>query len=173
MTVLTVVGILFNRLPTEKEYQMKVSIIIAAALFCGHAAAQTFGVHTFSQHGHDSYTQFHGNDAPPEVVKFNEKNWGLYYINRDGWMIGGYRNSYYHNTFYAGYMWDGPTFGPIGTHIAGAIATGYSEVQGVGLLRPMLMPSLTLAAPMGVSARWSVAPAKGGLFMHLSFEKKF
>lgn len=146
--------------------------LILTALIATSAQAQTFGVHLFSEHSENTFERRYSNGVSRQV-KYNERNWGAYYINRDGWMVGGYKNSYYRQTFYAGYMWDGPRFGPVGTHIAGAVATGYDWCPGTGKLRPMLMPSLTLATPLGVSLRYSAAPAKGGVFSHLSIERKF
>jgi hypothetical protein len=146
---------------------------ILAALLSGAVQAQTIGVHLFSEHSEDTFERRYKDTGRVEQVAYNERNFGAYYISRDGWIVGVYDNSYYRTTVYAGYMLDGPRFGPVGTHLAAALGTGYEWCPGTGKLRPMLMPSLTVATPLGVSLRYSVAPAKGGVFQHLSIERKF
>ncbi len=148
------------------------SLVLTLAIFSASAHAQTIGLHLFSEHASDTYNQRY-TDGSNTDLKYNEYNYGLYYINRDGWTVGAYRNSYRNHTVYAGYVWDGPRFGPVGTHIAGALATGYRNVEGVGVLRPMLMPSVTLGGRTGPVVRWQAAPTKGGFFQHVSIEYRF
>lgn len=147
------------------------AVLCLLVLFAPDARAQTVGVHTWSDHSHDTYNITHeGGDNTSK--KFNEANFGLYFL-KDGWVVGAYRNSYYRTTVYGGYVWQTPLYGPLDVAVSAALATGYRRVHGVGVLRPMLMPQLVLHLPAGLDLRYSVAPAKGGAFQHLSIETSF
>lgn len=153
---------------------------IIAGLMLGASTCQagTLGVHAWSKHGAPTYEVTH-RGGPSEHREFNNANFGLYYVSADGWTVGAYKNSYYRNTVYAGYVIQGPSFRPIDgftvqTDLALALATGYRRVKGVGELRPMAMPQILLShAASGAGVRYSVAPGQRGIFQHISFEKKF
>jgi|ERR1043165_6186226 hypothetical protein len=146
--------------------------LILAAMLATSAQAQTIGVHTFSKHSVNTFDYVYA-DGHRRTVAMNERNLGGYVIFDNGLIVGGYHNSYWEPTFYAGYTHNFANFGPITPSLTAAIATGYEKIYGVGKLRPMLMPSLIAKTPLGVSLRYSAAPAKGGLFQHLSVERKF
>jgi hypothetical protein len=149
---------------------------VIAMTFSDTCRAGTLGLHTWSEHGKATYQITHEGGAPEER-KFNEDNFGLYYIGQDNWIVGAYKNSYYRNTVYAGYVIDGPTFRPLGVQVkpalAAALATGYRRLEGVGTLRVMLMPQVVVHTGYGTAVRYSLAPGKRGMFQHLSIERSF
>lgn len=152
---------------------MIIGMIIGLAWASSDAKAATIGVHTFSNHGKDTHAVTHeGGDDTYE--KFNNKNWGLYYIADSGLTLGGYDNSYDKWTMYVGWTWTSPNWGPLRASVTAALATGYQSVHGVGILRPIVMPSVLLDLPRGTAVRWSIAPNhEKGFFQHLSFEWSF
>lgn len=155
---------------------MIAALLISASVAVPAARAGTIGVHTFSEHARAYFERTH-EGALNSRHKFNESNFGAYYVTDNGWTIGTYRNSYYRQTFYAGYVVSGPTLlaaGPfsIRPDLSMALATGYKRVYGVGVLRPMLMPQIVIQSAYGPAIRYSVAPGKEGVFQHLSVEVK-
>lgn len=151
---------------------MKALLATAALLSCLSAQAVTVGIHTFSKHESANY-DYDTYDGIAAQRKYNNRNFGLYVIADNGFTAGGYRNSYGVNSFYAGWTWQGPSLGPVSIAATAALATGYESRYGVGKLRPMVMPSLILATPLGVSVRYTAGPAKHGFIQHLSIERKF
>jgi hypothetical protein len=154
------------------------AILALVALYClltlwaPEAKAQTaVGVHLWSEHSKNEYEITHEGGVS-EYRKFNEKNYGLYVVH-NGWTAGTFENSYYRRTVYGGYSWVWPVYGPLDACLTVALATGYRRVPGVGTLRPMAMPGVRMALPEGIFLRYSVAPAKGGAFQHLSIERTF
>lgn len=143
--------------------------LIAAAL---PAQADTFGVHLFSRH-EASTREATNPDGSTTDVPYQNRNFGLYYIADSGFTAGAYRNSYFEDTVYAGWTWHGPAFGPLRPSVTAVLATGYKVVHGVGALRPMVMPSVSVATPLGFSVRYFIGPAKGGIFQHVSIERGF
>lgn len=146
-----------------------------ALIMCFSAGAQagTIGVHTLSRHGTDDRRVIH-KDGVIEHKPYNNQNYGLYYIDDSGLIMGAYKNSYDKNTVYAGWTWSSPNWGPLRVSGTLALATGYRTVIGVGVLRPMAMPSVLLDLPLGTTVRWSVAPStEKGVFQHLSVEWKY
>lgn len=147
------------------------ALLFALALFASQAQAFTVGAHLVSRHAEDTY-KYHWSDGTTTQEPYNNTNPGLYVIH-DGWIAGFYKNSYFKTTVYAGYQLDGPRFGPLRTAVVGALATGYEEIFGVGKLRPMILPSLILETPV-VDIRYTAGPHKGGgLFQHVSIERRF
>lgn len=148
-------------------------LLLIAALFCGQdIGADTFGVHTFSKHGTEQFRRNY-HDGSVTYHDYNNTNFGLYYIERRGFTIGAYRNSYWRNTVYAGWTWEGPTFGPVHTSLSAAFATGYSNRAGTGILRPIALPGARVDV-LGVGVKLSGLPVgKESAFVHLSIEKKF
>lgn len=161
-------------------FKLLISLAFGAivALLGETASAQTIGVHLFSEHGHDTYDITH-EGGPNTTKKFNEKNFGGYIIAGEvdifgvpvSPIVGAYKNSYYHTTVYAGLTWDMDLFGPLRVGASAVLGTGYERVHGVGKLRPMLMPHILLDLPAGLTLRYSVTPAKGGVFQHISIER--
>jgi hypothetical protein len=135
------------------------------------AQAGTLGVHLVSRHESRTYEAMHPG-GPIWHVPYNNRNTGLYYVTDSGLVVGAYRNSYNVDTVYAGRQWVSPSYGPVRFAATAAVATGYQTVHGIGKLRPMLMPSVLVDTPLGVTVRYSAAPAKGGIFQHLSLEMK-
>jgi hypothetical protein len=144
--------------------------LIAATTLPSHAG--TVGVHLVSKHEADTH-EVTAPDGSKFREEYNNRNPGLYYIADSGLTVGAYRNSYFHSTVYAGWTWHGPTFGPLQPSVTAVLATGYRRVHGVGLLRPMVLPSLRLEGPAGVALRYHLGPAKGGVFQHLAVERSF
>lgn len=150
-----------------------------AALVCDSCFSQTIGVHLFSEHGHDTY-QITDEYGPYAERKFNEKNFGAYIIAGHvdlfgvpvSPIVGAYKNSYYHTTVYGGLTYDAPLVGNwLHWGATAALATGYQRVHGVGILRPTLMPHLIVRLPGELAVRYSITPAKGGVFQHVSIER--
>lgn len=156
------------------DWFFRLALVIGVILGLGYSAAeaQVIGLHTWSEHSRDTHAMTH-EGGPNTYKKFNEENWGLYYIDQSGFTVGGYRNSYYKNTFYVGWSLETDPWYGLRAAITGAFATGYDTVHGVGAIRPMLMPSVVLDVGSPARLRWSVAPAKGGVFQHLSLEWSF
>jgi uncharacterized protein (UPF0264 family) len=147
-------------------------LTIALLAFAGSASAATVGVHTVSKHANETFERTY-TDGSTKQIAYNNVNPGVYFIADNGAMVGVYRNSYRRTTVYAGWTFYGPAVGPVSTSLSVAVATGYDNLAGVGALRPMVLPSVSVALPVGVSVRYSAAPGKDGFFQHLSIERKF
>jgi hypothetical protein len=145
--------------------------MIRAALTAALIAA-TLPAHLFSRHEAADH-ELTRPDGTTYREPYNNRNFGLYFIADSGLTLGAYRNSYGFNTAYAGWTWHGPTFGPLQPAVTTVLATGYRRVHGVGVLRPMVLPSLRLEGPAGVALRYHLGPAKGGVFQHLAIERSF
>lgn len=148
-----------------------------AALVSDSCFSQTIGVHTWSEHGKDTYDITH-EGGPNTTKKFNEKNYGVYVIAGEvdlfglpvSPIAGVYKNSYYHTTVYAGLTYEHVLVGNwLHWGATAALATGYQRVHGVGVLRPTFMPHVIVRVD-DFAVRYSLTPAKGGVFQHLSFE---
>lgn len=146
--------------------------ILAVTALPEIAQADTFGVHLFSRHEAATH-ELTRPDGTTYREPYNNRNFGAYFIADSGLTLGAYRNSYGFNTAYAGWTWQGPTFGPLQPAVTTVLATGYRRVHGVGVLRPMVLPSVRLEGPAGVSLRYFIGPAKGGVFQHVAIERSF
>lgn len=159
------------------------ALALLAAIASPLARAGTIGLHTISDHGKSTYTNTHeqttvytsGKPSTVTVteteVKYNNRNFGLYYIADNGFTVGAYRNSYDRNTLYVGYTAESREYHGFSAVGSVALATGYSYVHGAGKLRPMVMPGVKYT--MGKYAvRYSVVPSRTTVLQHLSFEYK-
>lgn len=148
------------------------AVIALLALSATAASAATIGIHTISKHGKEHFDRIYEGQVQ-ERVKYNNKNFGMYFVADSGLTVGAYKNSYYHTTAYAGWTFYGPSVGPVGTGLTAILATGYSRNIGYGKLRPMAMPSVSMDLPAGMRVRYTAAPAKKGFFQHLTIERGF
>jgi hypothetical protein len=151
---------------------MKYIYAILFLIFGPSAVAQTIGLHTISVHQKSTYDWCKYNSGGNRTCEksYNNTNLGLYYIHESGATVGGYRNSYGKNTFYAGYTASTQDFHGLSAVATFALATGYSSLYSVGVLRPVIAPGLRFT--MGsVAMRYTFVPGKEG-FQHLSLEYK-
>lgn len=133
--------------------------------------ADTIGVHLFSRHGSETFERTYPTQ-PTQQIKYNNDNFGLYYIADNGFTAGGYKNSYYRNSFYLGWTWEFDKFYGVTPSITVAGVTGYDWCRGMGLIRPMVMPSARVDV-LGLGVKLSGLPVGKAGFMHLSIEKSF
>jgi hypothetical protein len=146
------------------------AVLCLSAAFTGQAHADTIGLHTVSLHGRPYYERTHQGGENTQHA-FNNNNFGAYYIADSGLTFGAYRNSYWHTTTYLAWTLETRAYGPFSLSAAVGFATGYKTLHGVGVLRPMILPSLVTDLGF-IRARYSVAPGKHGVFQHLSLEYK-
>lgn len=135
--------------------KLKTTLMLAALLFCGAAAAtekDTFGMHLGTYHS-------------PNIDCSNGKNPGLYYINGDtGLTIGTYYNSCKRQTEYIG--WKSPSL--YGLSLMAGGATGYRKPVTV-----MMAPTAAFGVTKNTSLRITGGSWEGMDVYHLSIERKF
>ena len=119
----------------------------------------------------------------------NNLNLGAYVLFENGVTLGTYRNTLRRQTVYAGYTWQGETFGLMvaagsGYQLRRVAAAcqdpnntncGWTEGFSNGVLSPMVAPSIRTPEFLGASARVSFMPGIGraSSVLHLSVEAKF
>jgi hypothetical protein len=141
-------------------------ILALAVAVCAPVQADIIGAHLHSRHESETHVVT-APDGTTFTQRYNNQNRGIYYMHNSGLTAGFYRNSYNRDTFYAGYTWQGPTWGPLRPAVSLTGATGYSQVHDVGKIRLQVMPSVQIFGFL----RYAVAPAKGGVLQHISIEK--
>jgi hypothetical protein len=97
----------------------------------------------------------------PNGQKFNNSNPGVYLRWDNGVTVGGYRNSEYRTSVYAGWTWASSACGPAVTF---GVITGYAK----GTI-PLIVPSLCVLDHVRLSFIPKIEP-KGSNVLHLSLE---
>ena len=117
---------------------------------------QSVGLHTVSKHS---------------AAGYNGVNPGVYLHWANGVTLGAFRNSYEHDSAYAGWLWRIDRDHHFGV-LFGAV-TGYGSTTERMALAPLVVPSFRLGLGDGMSARvsWFADPRHGAVqVLHLSLE---
>lgn len=102
-------------------------------------------------------------------AKRNEKNLGIGYEVRDGYLVkmaGAYRNSFYRNTVYALVGYEPINFAGFGIGIFGGLATGYRQKIAAGIMVDYGQVSFKICPPFELDGR----KTEGFIGMQLKFE---
>ena len=141
---------------------LKPTLLIALAWPAAGAAVeapQSIGLHTVSQHS---------------AAGYNGVNPGVYLHWANGLTLGAFRNSYEHDSAYAGWLWHIDHEHRFGV-LFGAV-TGYGSTTERMALAPLVAPSFRWGLGDGMSARvsWFADPRHGAVqVLHLSIEWSF